>query len=164
MKTKFIILLVAVLVILGTAVFGGNLSTELYKLVMRPVASAVLDNNIDGAREQMELLTVNTHSLLPVAGKPVVDGMSVSKVDVMTKDNGPAIGWTGDNLMATVYEITVQWHGSLLNKPQTTVFAVTMPTGDSKPSVRMVSTTEPVTNSANDAVRAAGNALKGLFE
>lgn len=162
MKKRFL-LPIAALPIIGTAMFGENLSTELYKMVMRPAADYVLEHNTNGAREQMEQLTINTHSLLPVMGKPVVDTMSVTKVDVMTKDNSPAIGWTGANLMATVYEISVQWHGSLINKPQTTVFAITMPTSDSKPTVRLVSTTEPVANTANDAVRAAGSALKGFF-
>lgn len=161
---KRLLLLVAALPFIGTAMFGENLSTEIYKMAMRPLAEHMLENNTNGAREQMEQLTVNTHSLLPMMGKPVVDGMAVTKVDVLTKDNSTAIGWTGSNLMATVYEISVQWHGSLINKPQTTVFAVTMPkSGDSQPSVRLVSTTEPVTNSANDAVRAAGSALKSLF-
>lgn len=162
MKKRFL-LPVAALPFVGTAMFGENLSTEIYKLVMRPVADYVLEHNTKGAREQMEQLTINTHSLLPVMGKPVVDGMSVTQVQVMTKDNGSAIGWTGANLMATVYEISVQWHGILLNKPQTTVFAVTLPSSDSKPTVRLVSTTEPVTNGANDAVRAAGSALQNLF-
>lgn len=162
MKKRYI-LPIALLPFIGTAMFGENLSTETYKLVMRPVADYVLEHNTDGAREQMEQLTVNTHSLLPVMGKPVVDSMSVTKVDVKTKDNGPAIGWTGSNLMATVYEISVQWHGSLINKPQTSVFAVTIPSGDSKPSVQLVSTTEPVAAGANDAVRAAGSALKSFF-
>lgn len=162
MKKK-LFLLIAALPFVGTAMFGQNLSTEIYKMVMRPVADSMLENNTNGAREQVEQLTIDTHSLLPIMGKPVVDSMNVTKVDVLTKDNTPAIGWTGGNLMATVYEISVQWHGSLVNKPQTTVFAVTMPSGDSQPSVRLVSTTEPVANTANDAVRAAGSALKSLF-
>lgn len=161
---KRLLLPIAALPIIGTAMFGENLSTEVYKMVMRPVAEHMLENNTNGAREQVEQLTINTHSLLPLMGKPVVDGMAVTKVDVLTKDNTPAIGWTGSNLMATVFEISVLWHGSLVNKPQTTVFAVTMPkSGDSQPSVRLVSTTEPVANTANDAVRAAGSALKSFF-
>ncbi len=160
---KPLYLLIGALPFVGTAMFGQNLSTEIYKMAMRPAADYVLEHNCNGARDQMEQLTINTHSLLPVMGKPVVDTMSVTKVDVMTKDNGPAIGWTGANLMGTIYEISVQWHGSLINKPQTTVFAVTMPSGDSKPTVRLVSTTEPVANGANDAVRAAGSALKSFF-
>lgn len=160
---KLLYMLIGALPFIGTAMFGQNLSTEIYKMVMRPVANHALENNTNGARDQMEQLTVNTHSLLPVMGKPVVDNMYVTKVDVMTKDNGPAIGWTGANLMGTVYEISVQWHGSLVNKPQTTVFAVTMPSSDSKPTVRLVSTTEPVANGANDAARAAGSALRSFF-
>lgn len=162
MKKRYI-LPIAALPFIGTAMFGEHLSTEVYKLVMRPAADYVLQHNTNGARDQMEQLTINTHSLLPITGKPVVDAMSVTKVDVKTKDNGPAIGWTGSNLMSTVYEISVQWHGSLISKPQTSVFAVTMPSGDSKPSVQLVSTTEPVAGSANDAVRAAGSALKSFF-
>ena len=160
---KFLYLLIGALPFVGTAMFGENLSTEIYKAVMRPVANNMLENDSNGVRRQMEQLTIDTHSLLPVTGKPIVDGMTVTKVDVITKNNGPAIGWTGHNLMATVYEITVQWHGSLISKPQSSVFAVTMPTGDSKPTVRLVSTTEPVANGTNDAVRAAGSALKSLF-
>lgn len=156
-------LLIGALPFIGTAMFAQNLSTEIYKMIMRPVANFALEHDCSGARKQVEQLTIDTHSLLPVTGKPVVDNMSVTKVDVMTKDNGTSIGWTGANLMATVYEITVQWHGSRVNTPQSTVFAVTMPSGDSQPTARLVSTTEPVANGANDAVRAAGSVLKSFF-